>query len=77
MKIMKYVRLYADKKGISRFEEVETLLNPFDFAPPTPALNLPSFFLAEQFAFMEAPAGWYGKQHPAPRRQFFFFIWCI
>ena len=69
---MKYIRLYADEYGISRFEDVEELLSPLDFAPPAPALNLSSFFPAARLAFMEAPIGWYGKQHPAPRRQFFF-----
>ena len=71
---MKYIRLYADEYGISRFEDVEEMLSPLDFAPPAPALNLSSFFPAARLAFMEAPGGWYGKQHPAPRRQFFFFL---
>ncbi len=68
-----YIRLSADYHGISRFEDVEKLLSPLDFAPPAPALNLSSFSPAERLAFMEAPAGWHGKQHPAPQRQFFFF----
>ncbi len=67
---MKYVRLYADRGGDSHFEDVEVSLSATGFAPPAPPIEVSAFSQARQFAFLRAPAGWFGDWHPAPARQF-------
>ena len=67
---MKYVRLYADEAGDSHFEDVEVSMSAIDFAPPSPPIEVSAFTGAGQFAFLRAPAGWFGDWHPAPARQF-------
>lgn len=71
---MQYVRLYADSAGMSHFETVDIDLAPTNFAPPAPPLQLSPFTPSTRFAFLGAPAGWFGDWHPAPRRQIFFFL---
>ncbi len=71
---MKYVRLFADAKGASHFEDVDLELAPVDFAPPAPPLNLSAFTPARQCVFLSAPAGWYGDWHPAPARSIYFLL---
>lgn len=71
---MRYVRMYADPDGESHFADEEAELRPVDFAPPAPPLNLSVPISAKQVAFFEMPEGWYGDWHPAPQRQFFFFL---
>lgn len=67
---MEYVRLYADDAGETHFEDVEVGLSSADLAPPAPPLDVSSFVDASRFAFLRAPAGWFGDWHPAPARQF-------
>jgi mannose-6-phosphate isomerase-like protein (cupin superfamily) len=71
---MKYTRIYADPTGESHFMDVEIGLEPVDFAPPAPPLNLSSFNPATQYAFCVFPSGWFGDWHPTPRRQIFFIL---
>ena len=71
---MKYVRLYADSNGESHFEDVGVKFTLADFAPPAPPLNVSALTPASQFGFLSAPPGWYGDWHPAPRRQFIFYL---
>lgn len=71
---MQYARLYTDSAGVSHFETVDCDLTPTDFAPPAPPLQLSPFTPATRFAFLSAPAGWFGDWHPAPQRQVFFFL---
>lgn len=67
-----YVRLYADEKGESHFEELEVSLAPVDFAPPAEPLNIAQFFPAVQSLWVGASHGWGGEvPHPSPRRQVF------
>ena len=40
MQVAKYVRMYADEDGESHFEDIETELQPMDFAPPAAPLNV-------------------------------------
>jgi hypothetical protein len=70
----RYVRLYADGDGQSHFADEEMELRPVNFAPPAPPLNLSAFIATKQMAFVTAPAGWFGDWHPAPHRQFFFYL---
>ena len=71
---MKYIRVYADEKGDSHYEDVEVELTARDFAPPAPPLQLSPMTPATGVAFVRFPAGWDGDWHPTPRRQFFFFL---
>jgi hypothetical protein len=71
---MKYLRLYADSDGESRFEDVDIELNPVDFAPPAAPVNLSAFNPATQCGFLSVPAKWYGAPHPAPVKAIYVFI---
>lgn len=71
---MKYTRIYADAAGESHFEDVEIELTQLDFIPPTSPVNISSFSPALQYAFCSFPVDWQGNRHPAPHRQFFFFL---
>ena len=71
---MKYIRIYADQKGKSHFEDVEINLARTDFAPPAPPINLSSFSPALRYAFGSFPVGWRGDWHPTPQRQIFFIL---
>jgi hypothetical protein len=67
---VQYVRLYADEQGESHFEDVQVSMTTTGFAPPAPPLDISEFVGARRFAFLRAPAGWFGDWHPAPARQF-------
>lgn len=71
---MKYAKIFADKEGESHFMDVEIELEPVDFAPPAPPVNLSSFTLATQYAICVFPSGWYGDWHPTPQKQIFFIL---
>jgi hypothetical protein len=72
MRHAKYVRLYADERGESHFEDLEVELEPVDFAPPAAPLNIAQFLPTAQSLWVGAPAGWAGETpHPAPQRQIF------
>ena len=71
---MKYTKIYADKEGESHFIDVEIELEPVDFAPPAPPINLSPYIPATQYAFCVFPSGWFGDWHPTPRKQIFFFL---
>lgn len=69
-----YARLYADEDGESHFADVDVKLEPVDFAPPAPPLDLSEPYQAERFVFVGVAAGWEGEWHPAPQRQFVFCL---
>jgi len=71
---MKYVKIFADDIGESHFIDVEIELEPVEFAPPAPPINLSSFNPATQYAFCVFPSGWFGDWLPTPRRQILFFL---
>ncbi|MDA1189806.1 MAG: hypothetical protein O2854_09070 [Chloroflexi bacterium] len=67
-----YVRMYADSKGESHFEDVEVEMQPVDFAPPAAPLNIVPLFPAVQTLLVGESSGWGGDvPHPAPQRQVF------
>jgi hypothetical protein len=72
--MFKYTRLYADGDGESQFEDVEVEFASVDFAPPAPPLHLSSFSPAKQVGFLRALVGWEGDWHPAPCRQWVFYL---
>lgn len=72
MRRASYVRLFADERGESHFEEVEVDLEPVAFAPPAPPLHVATLFSATRCGLVCAPPDWGGQvPHPAPRRQLF------
>jgi len=70
---VKYLRLYADDNGESHFETIEVELDPSDYAPPAPPINVSTPAPARQLIFLAVPPGWMGDWHPSPARQFMFF----
>jgi hypothetical protein len=69
-----YVRLYADARGESHFSDEEIELKSVNFAPPSPAVDISAFIPAKHLVLLQTPPGWFGDWHPAPYRQFFFFL---
>lgn len=68
----RYVRLFADDNGVSRFEDETTQLAAGFAVPPAEPLHFASFLDAESSFWVGAPASWRGDApHPAPRRQIF------
>ena len=64
-----YVRLYADEKGQSHFEDVAIDLLPGFAVPPAEPLGFGSFLNLGKSRFISAPAAWRGDTpHPVPRR---------
>jgi hypothetical protein len=66
---MRYVRLYTDDDGQSRFEDLDFTFAPSDFAPPAPPLDVSEPVDASAFMLLRAPAGWTDPMHPTPERQ--------
>lgn len=71
---MKIVRIYADEKGESHFEDIELQFSTVVFAPPAPPLDLSNFSPAKNYGFLKASPGWSGGWHPTPKRQVFFYL---
>lgn len=71
---MKYVRVYTDSNGETHFEDIEVEFTNVEFAPPAPLLNVSALTPASKFGFLSAPPGWFGDWHPAPKRQFIFYL---
>jgi len=67
----KCVRLYADKDGESRFEDIEIPMDAVQYAPPAPAVFLSDPLAASQVVWFRFPADWNDAAHPTPRRQLF------
>ena len=67
-----YVRLFADERGESHFDEIAVDLEPVDFAPPAAPLHIAALFPATSCGLVSGPPDWDGSiPHPAPRRQLF------
>jgi len=71
---MKYARVFTDANGETHFEDIEVEYTVVEFAPPAPPLNVSTLTTASKFGFLSAPPGWYGDWHPAPQRQFIFYL---
>ena len=71
---MKYIRLYSDENGESHFEDLEVQFRSVDFAPPAPPLDISEFGSAENCFILKGPSDWAGEWHPAPFRQFHFYL---
>ena len=62
---MKIVRLYADEKGESHFQDIDV-----EFEAPTPSGRVSARQLATGIIFREVPGSYDLDWHPAPRRQY-------
>lgn len=70
MQRFQYVRLYSDGEGESHFEEVTATMEPVDFAPPAPPLNVASLGAASGLSLVGGRSDWGGTtSHPSPARQ--------
>lgn len=65
-----YVRIYADEAGESHFDEVSVEQQSVDYAPPAPALSASAPESAAKWLLLSGEAGWDGRWHPSPVRQF-------
>lgn len=72
MQHQRIVRLYAGHDGESHFEDIQVTLEPVEFAPPAPPVNLADLFDAASCSLVSASSEWDGGEpHPTPRRQLF------
>ena len=71
---MKYTRIYSDKDGITHFEDKMEKMNLNVFAPPCPEFQVSDFKKSKHFCIAKVPAGWDGGWHPAPYKQYCFFL---
>jgi hypothetical protein len=62
-------RLYADPDGSPRFDHIDFELNPLDYAPPAPPVDVSAPTPASAAFFMRFPAGFTSPAHPTPVRQ--------
>ena len=63
-------RLYADERGISRYEDLGVDLIPGLATPPAEPLHRARFVPADRYYWLGAPTDWKGDAaHPTPRRQ--------
>lgn len=70
MQSARYVRLYADERGETHFEDLRLSLLPQDFVPPAAPLNVAEFLPVAGSFWVGAPGDWAGDvPHTSPRRQ--------
>ena len=67
---MQYVRLYADEKGETHFEQVSLDLNELDYRPPAPPMFVSHAYQADALQFVRMPSGWVGEHINPPKQQF-------
>lgn len=72
--ILKYVRVYTDSIGESHFEDLTIELNEIDFAPPAPPIFISDLNSSSNYGFISVLPGWKSEWHPAPNRQFMFYL---
>jgi hypothetical protein len=65
------VRLFADEKGESHFEDIETSVELVQYAPPAPALEISAPAEAKRLVWLRFPEHWHDGAHPSPRRQLY------
>ena len=69
-----YVRVYTDSIGESHFEDLKIDLNEIDFAPPAPPIFTSDINPSSGYGFISVSPGWKSEWHPAPKRQFMFYL---
>ncbi len=71
---VRYMRLYSDADGVSRFEDLEVEFAPRTFVPPAPPVDVSEPIGASEYLMIRVPAGWSDAAHPAPARQLMLFM---
>jgi mannose-6-phosphate isomerase-like protein (cupin superfamily) len=71
---VRYLRIYTDEDGQSRFENLEFAFTEQDFAPPAPPLDVSEPREASAVLVLRARAGWSDAAHPTPARQLMFIL---
>ena len=66
---MRYIRVYNDDRGETRFEDAELSFAASVFAPPAPPIDVSPAVAAREMMFIRFAAGWTDPAHPAPARQ--------
>ena len=75
MRLLRYVRIFADAAGETHFDEIELSMAPVNFAPPAPPLDSVSLGSATAVSLIGGDATWRGDAfHPAPARQLMLFL---
>jgi hypothetical protein len=59
----------VDADGSSSFLDTEVVMTSRQVAPPAAPLDVSDAMPASRVIYWRAPAGWDGRQHPAPTRQ--------
>ena len=72
--VISYVRIYADGRGESHFEDVDVSLSLVKVAPGISPLFASAFRDASRYGFLRAEPGWRENWHPAPQRQFLVYL---
>jgi quercetin dioxygenase-like cupin family protein len=72
--IAAYVRLFSDDNGESHFQDIQTDLNPTEFAPGIPNLFISDPFHATEALHFGAPSGWEADWHVSSGRHLFAVI---
>jgi hypothetical protein len=71
---VRYIRVYNDHNGITRFEDREVSFEPAVFAPPAPELDVSSAVPVSEMLVIRFTAGWNDALHPSPARQWMFVL---
>ena len=68
---MRYTRLFSDELGESHFDQVEIDFASTDYVEGSAPLKLSPAQAADDYRFMDAPAGWTSDWHPSSARNLF------
>jgi hypothetical protein len=68
---VRITRIWTDDAGTSHFDDHEVELDPVDYAPPAPPLDVSDPLPAERAILFEFPVAWFGDWHPSPHRQLY------
>jgi len=71
---VRYVRIYNDADGTTRFEDREVSFEPAVFAPPAPELDVSAAVAVSEMLVIRFTAGWSDPLHPSPARQWMFVL---
>jgi hypothetical protein len=69
---VRYVRLYTDSSGQSRFEESDIELRPVELGVRGTHMDMSTPVDTDRAIFASIHAGFFGERHTAPHRQYFF-----
>ncbi len=71
MRSFRFYRIYADPDGESHFEDATVSMQPAEYAPPAPPLDLAALGNVSTLVLIGGDESWKGETyHPAPARQF-------